>query len=155
MVRHRICEKWSEALALQRGMEYLRAKAMGARKSTGRTGERSNFQVAPISNRTALAERQFAAAARFRHRNDARLRRSQASIEVASLEGNSLRSHEFRWLVAHRHEYPGLWLALDGDVLVASNKSLVEVLCQARHKGSPNPLVALSDEIEEAPFGGW
>jgi hypothetical protein len=44
------------------------------------------------------------------------------------------------------------WL---GYALVASSKSLAEVLRQARHKGSANPLVAWSDEIAEAPFGGW
>lgn len=150
MVHNRICERLSESLVVQRGLEYLRAKAMRARKVSPQAGERRDFEMVPISKRAALAERRSAAIARFRHRHDARLKPSQSNVE-----DNSLRSREFQWLIVHRHEHPGLWLALDGDVLVASNKSLVDVLCQARRKGFPNPLVAWSDEIPEAPFGGW
>ena len=34
------------------------------------------------------------------------------------------RTREFDWIEAHKHEYPGPWVALDGDRLVAA--SLVE-----------------------------
>jgi hypothetical protein len=146
MVHIRICERRSEALATQRRMQYLRANAVGARKSTFRTDKVRDLGTASFSDRTTLAER---------YRNDARLRRSRAKAEAARPEGNSFRDRELQWLAAHRHEYPGLWLALDGDALVASSQSLAEVLRQARRKGSPNPLVAWSNEIAEAPFGGW
>ena len=146
MVHNRICERRSEALATQRRMQYLRANAVRAPKSTFRTDKIRDLGTASFSDRTALAER---------YRNDARLRRSRANGEATRPEANSLRDRELQWLAAHRHEYPGLWLALDGYALVASSQSLAEVLRQARHKGSPNPLVAWSDEIAEAPFGGW
>ena len=85
----------------------------------------------------------------------ARLRRLRSHGESARSEESVLRSRERRWLAAHRHSYPGLWLALDGDALIASGNSLMEVLREAKQKGSTNPLVAWSEEIEEAPFGGW
>jgi hypothetical protein len=111
-----------------------------------------------VSDRIAFAERHSVlnkAIARLRYRDDARLRRLRSNGEATRQEASSFRDREFQWLAAHRNEYPGLWLALDGDALVASSNSLAEVLRQARHKGSANPLVAWSDEIAEAPFGGW
>jgi hypothetical protein len=95
------------------------------------------------------------AIARLQYSNDRRLQQSKSNVEEVIPEENSSRSLEFKWLSAHRQAYPGLWLALDGDVLVASDKSLAEALRQARRRGSVNPLVVWSDETAEAPFGGW
>ena len=85
----------------------------------------------------------------------ARLRKSQPNAGSARPNQNPFRSLELQWLATHRQEYPGLWLALEADVLVASSKSLIEVLRQARHKGFANPLVAWSEDSSEIPFGGW
>jgi hypothetical protein len=158
MVHNRICEKRAEALATQRRTQYLRANAARARQNTSRTDKVRDLRMASISDRTVLVERRPAlkkALACLRYRDDARLRQSQSDGEAPRAEENSFRDRELQWLAAHRHEYPGLWVALDGYTLVASSQSLAEVLRQARHKGSPNPLVAWSGEIAEAPFGGW
>ena len=95
------------------------------------------------------------ARARIEHLKAARLKRSRSNAEPARTDENSFRSLEFQWLTTHRKAYPGLWLALEGDVLVASSKSLIEALRQARLKGFANPLVAWSEDIPETPFGGW
>jgi hypothetical protein len=146
MVHDWIDERRSEALAAERRTQYVPASAVGARKCTFRTDKVRDLGTASFPDRTALAER---------YRNHARLRRSRANTKETRLDADSFRDRELQWLAAHRHEYPGLWLALDGDALVASSQSLAEVLRQARRKGSPNPLVAWSNEIAEAPFGGW
>ena len=157
MVRERICGRRSEAVDVQRRMRYLRTRLMRARKSTTPTLGRSDWEMTPVSTRAALAEPHSAITeerARVQRRKAARLRRSQ-SIADARPDENSLRNRELRWLIAHRREYPGLWLALDGSVLVASSASLIEALDQARQKGSTNPLLAWSEDVAEMPFGGW
>ena len=102
MVHNRICERRSEALAAERRTQYLPANAVGARKSTFRIDKVRDLRTASFSDRTALAER---------YRNDARLRRSRANAEATRPNANSFRDRELQWLSAHRHEYPGLWLA--------------------------------------------
>lgn len=37
------------------------------------------------------------------------------------------RSSEFAWIQAHAHEYPGEWIALDGDRLLAHGPRLKQV----------------------------
>jgi len=37
------------------------------------------------------------------------------------------RSPEFAWIKAHAHEYPGEWIALDGDRLLAHGPRLKQV----------------------------
>ena len=62
---------------------------------------------------------------------------------------------ELEWLRQHEDEYRGVWVALDGPDLIASGRSLREVLEVARVKGHPNPLVHLIQKEPESPFGGW
>lgn len=158
MVRNRISERRAEALAAQRRTQYLRARVMPAPRSVAPTLERRDSKTTLMFNRAALAERDSAfkkARARIQHLKAARLRRSQSNAGSALPNENLFRSLELQWLATHRQEYPGLWLALEADVLVASSKSLIEVLRQARHKGFANPLVAWSEDSSEIPFGGW
>src|SRR5580700_10441752 len=158
MLHTRICDRRSEALAEQKATECLRSKAVRARKSTAQTDEHRGFKTTPASTQAVRDLRHSAfkkAIARLQHSNDRRLQQTKPNVEVVRPEENFSRSRELQWLTAHRHAYPGLWLALDGAVLVASDKSLAEALRQASRRGSANPLVVWSDETAEAPFGGW
>jgi hypothetical protein len=152
MVLNRISERRAEALAAERRRQDLRAHLMPARKSTSPTLEHRDSKTTPMSRHAALLKK---ARARLQHLNAARLRRSQPNAEKERPNENLSRSLELQWLTTHRQAYPGLWLALEGDVLVASSKSLIEALRQARDKGFANPLVAWSEDIPETPFGGW
>ena len=59
------------------------------------------------------------------------------------------------WLRLHRKEYPGEYVALDGDRLVAHGKDGQEVSRIAREQGVKVPLVSYCPPVDEPPFGGW
>ena len=66
------------------------------------------------------------------------------------------RQREYAWLKEHRHEYPGEYLALDGDRLVSHGTNGRGVLDEARRAGVPLPLMVRVGENEELPYcGGW
>lgn len=46
-----------------------------------------------------------------------------------------------RWMSAHRHEYAGEWVALDGERLIAHGTAANEVFAAARADGAYLPLV--------------
>lgn len=45
---------------------------------------------------------------------------------------------EFSWLRKHAHEYPGCWLAVSGDQLVAASTDRVEVIQRVKRAGVEN-----------------
>lgn len=57
------------------------------------------------------------------------------------------RSHrrEIAWLKAHAHEYPGQWLAICEDELVAASASLTDVDEQVRARGYSGKVVLLKN----------
>ena len=55
----------------------------------------------------------------------------------------------------HQDEYPGPWVALEDDTLVALGSSALEVLDAAIAKGYEQPLVVHLRDGPELPFGGW
>jgi predicted DNA-binding antitoxin AbrB/MazE fold protein len=62
---------------------------------------------------------------------------------------------EMEWLSKHRHEYPGEYVALDGDRLVSHGKDGREVYRQARAAGVKVPFMAHIEPADARPFGGW
>src|SRR5262245_7403982 len=46
-----------------------------------------------------------------------------------------------RWMAAHRAEYPGQWVALDGDRLIACGATEAEVADAAEADGAYLPLI--------------
>jgi hypothetical protein len=62
---------------------------------------------------------------------------------------------ETEWLRQHRHEYTGQYVALDGDILVASGPDGRTVIRQAREAGVKAPYIARIEAADELPFGGW
>jgi len=58
----------------------------------------------------------------------------------------------FRWINEHGDEYPGEWLALDGDQLLAHGTDLAEVAAAARAAGTQFPLLHLVEPPREHPY---
>lgn len=61
------------------------------------------------------------------------------------------RTKETEWLAEHRREYPGQWLALMGDQLVASGTVAKEVFAKARELGYPRAIFIFVEE-SDLPF---
>lgn len=59
---------------------------------------------------------------------------------------------ESAWLAANRDRYVGLWIALQGDELLAAAPTAREVFAAVAGRGS-TPLVMQIDS--SAPFAGW
>ena len=59
------------------------------------------------------------------------------------------RKKRLAWLKAHREEYSGQYVALDGDRLMGHAPTMRDAVEQARKNGSNNPFVAyvLSSEV--------
>lgn len=58
----------------------------------------------------------------------------------------------FKWINEHGSEYPGQWLALDGDRLLAHGFNLAEVAAAARDAGVQFPLLHLVEPPREHPY---
>lgn len=58
----------------------------------------------------------------------------------------------FKWINEHTSEYPGQWLALDGDRLLAHGPELAEVAATARALGVQFPLLHLVEPPREHPY---
>jgi hypothetical protein len=61
-------------------------------------------------------------------------------------------SAELRWLIKHRNEYAGQWVALDGDKLIASGPNASLVYEAARESGVALPLVTEVEASDELAF---
>lgn len=62
---------------------------------------------------------------------------------------------EMQWLVDHRHEYPGEWVALDGNRMIAHSKNHAEVWAAADADGAYLPLVARVPDPDDPPYVGF
>lgn len=65
------------------------------------------------------------------------------------------RSLEMKWIVEHRKEYSGQWVALDGDRLLSHGKDAREVFAIARNSGVEAPFFVHLEAEDALPFGGW
>ncbi|MGH9831057.1 MAG: DUF5678 domain-containing protein [Blastocatellia bacterium] len=59
------------------------------------------------------------------------------------------------WLKAHREEYAGRYVALDGDRLVGNGATIREAHDEARRQGIEHPFLTHISSANDAPFGGW
>ncbi len=62
---------------------------------------------------------------------------------------------EYEWLSQHRHEYPGQYVAIEGDKLYAHGPNGRKTLAEARQAGAKHPLIVRIEAEDELPFGGW
>lgn len=65
------------------------------------------------------------------------------------------REQHLVWLKAHREEYAGQYVALDGDRLVGCGATIREAHQQARGQGVERPFLVHVSSANDAPFGGW
>jgi hypothetical protein len=65
------------------------------------------------------------------------------------------REQHMAWLKAHREEYAGKYVALDGDRLVGAGATIREAHEQARRQGVEHPFLTHISSVNDAPFGGW
>ena len=59
------------------------------------------------------------------------------------------------WLKAHANEYAGQHVALDGDELVGSGRTIVEARTAAKRNGCPQALLVHVPPREGGSWGGW
>jgi len=59
-----------------------------------------------------------------------------------------------RWLAAHKSEYAGKWVALDGDRLIAAGETEKEVADAAKADGAYLPLIVYIPSPDEPVFVG-
>ena len=62
---------------------------------------------------------------------------------------------EHSWLSQHRSAFLGQWVALEGETLLASGPTALEVYEAARAAGVSAPYVLLVEAEEAIPFAGW
>jgi hypothetical protein len=65
------------------------------------------------------------------------------------------RAQHLAWLKAHREEYAGQYVALDGDRLAGSGKTMREANEQAQQQGVTHPFLVHIPSEQDVPFGGW
>ena len=65
------------------------------------------------------------------------------------------RSKELDWLKTNKKEYANLWVALDGDKLIASGENHKEVFQIARSKGINRPLIVKVEAENSLAYVGW
>lgn len=65
------------------------------------------------------------------------------------------RMQHMAWLKAHREEYAGQYVALDGDRLLGVGATIREAHEQARRHGIERPFLTHISSANDAPFGGW
>ncbi len=77
-------------------------------------------------------------------------------IEVSSEEREVKRQKSITWIKSHREEYGGNYVALDGDILIATGEKHGDALKQAIKKGYKKPFVGLVYPLDYVGYcGGW
>lgn len=61
-------------------------------------------------------------------------------------------SAEQQWLEAHRQEYAGQWVALQGDQLISHGQHAKDVHAAAQAAGHADALLLLVQPLDERPF---
>ena len=79
---------------------------------------------------------------------------SSASSAVPAAADDERRQH-LEWLKAHREEYAGQYVALDGNRLVGCGPTLREACEQAQQNGVAQPFLVRVTSEHETLFAGW
>ena len=64
-------------------------------------------------------------------------------------------TRELQWIADHMHEYPGEWVALDGNRLVAHSKNHEELWAAVDADGAYLPLIDRMPDPNDPPFAGF
>lgn len=79
--------------------------------------------------------------------------KSMPKIRRVAVDYDFSKSRE--WLKAHRQEYIGKWVVLDGDRLVGAGDDPRPIVAQARAEGVTMPFVKFIRDTSEPFMGGW
>ena len=87
-------------------------------------------------------------------------RRLRAALNALDPNGDTQPAYktneqERSWINAHRDEYLGQWVALDGDHLIAHGADARTVYQAARAQGVEIPYIDRVEPQVEAFMGGW
>jgi|ERR1700752_2102675 len=87
-------------------------------------------------------------------------RRLRAALGALESNGDTMpryrtNEEERAWIEAHRDEYLGQWVALDGDRLLAHGSDAKKVYDSARQQGITAPYLERVSPKHEAFMGGW
>jgi hypothetical protein len=76
--------------------------------------------------------------------------------EESAEEREIKRQKLIAWIKSHREEYGGLFVALDGDKLIATGQKHGDALKSALQKGCQKPFVGLVYPLDYVGYwGGW
>lgn len=64
------------------------------------------------------------------------------------------RNKEMDWVEQHKHEYPGQWVALDGDRLVAASSNRMDISAAIKADGAKFPLILRIPSPDDLPYIG-
>ncbi len=64
------------------------------------------------------------------------------------------RMKEMDWVEQHKHEYPGQWVALDGDRLVAASPNRMDISAAVKADGANIPLILRIPSPDDLPYIG-
>lgn len=79
-----------------------------------------------------------------------------ATIALDEMEAaDRKRQQHMAWMKAHREEYAGQYVALDGDRLVGQGRTLAEAHQQAQQNGVREPFLVRLTSESEVLVGGW
>jgi Family of unknown function (DUF5678) len=81
--------------------------------------------------------------------------RKRGEVDVDRSDSAVKRMQHLAWLKAHREEYAGQYVALDGDRLLGAGATIQEAHEQARRHGVERPFLTHISSANDAPFGGW
>lgn len=70
-------------------------------------------------------------------------------------DDDGIRQRRVAWIKAHREEYAGQYVALDGDVLIAAGRTIREAHEQARARGIDHPYLVRITSEHETLSAGW
>ena len=139
-----------ENVSLEEITEELRIMAAIRRGREDIAAGRSKTQ----SEAESLLE-SWAASELARHLSAQVQGQKQAQTTPTKHDDEEVRRRRLDWLKAHREEYAGQYVALDGDVLVGHGATIGEAHEQAKRKGVQSPFLVRLTSEKEILFGGW
>jgi hypothetical protein len=63
-------------------------------------------------------------------------------------------TRETEWIEQHKHEYPGQWVALDGNRLIAASPNRMEISAAVKADGAKLPLIVRLPSPDDPPYIG-
>ena len=111
-------------------------------------------QLLSRATKEGLGVSDFVAKVARREAKRATLEESRPSPNVNWQEKSDKLRQAMTWIKAHRAEYAGQWVCLDGDQLISHGSEAKKVYAEADAKNISSPFVEYIEK-DNLPFGGW